>query len=291
MIDVINQFGTMFYVALAFLVLSGVVAGLFAGMFGIGGGTVVVPVLFYVFGFFTEDHALIIKSAVATSLFVMIFTQLSSVLSRYKHGHVDKHLIMQIVPAIAIGALIGALSLPYLNALIIEIIFSIFLMYTVWKYVQTNSKSGAGVEPTEVPTIKELPVVSFGTGAISSILGIGGGVVLVPYLSIKRVPMIFATGASVAGGLAVSLVGTVGVFASSVYNDVQSDLPFSFGYINFLSSIVLIPLSVFFAPIGVKISNKVNKLLLKRIFSLFLLYTALKMIYTVCKELGIVPTE
>ncbi|TAL45026.1 MAG: sulfite exporter TauE/SafE family protein [Methylovulum sp.] len=257
---------------LASLVL-GLAAGLLAGLFGIGGGLVIVPalaVLFVVQGF-PGDAALLM--AVATSLATIIMTAVSSVLAHHRLGAVLWAKVFRLSPMIMVGAAIGAVVAKHITADALRYVLVVFLFYAgTLMALQVKPKPGAGKQAAWM----DFSVAAM-IGVLSSIVGIGGGTLTVPYLVHGRMPMRNAVAVSGACGLPIAIAGTAS-YALLGWDAV--DLPeWSLGYV-YLPAFAGIALSsIFTAPLGAKLANKLPAAKLKRYFSLLLFVMAVKLLW------------
>lgn len=257
---------------LASLVL-GLAAGLLAGLFGIGGGLVIVPVLavLFVAQGFPEDAALLM--AVATSLATIIMTAVSSVLAHHRLGAVLWAKVFRLSPMIMVGAAIGAVVAEHITADALRYVLIVFLFYAgTLMALQVKPKPGAGKQAAWM----DFSVAAM-IGVLSSIVGIGGGTLTVPYLVHGRMPMSNAVAVSGACGLPIAIAGTAS-YALLGWDAV--DLPeWSLGYV-YLPAFAGIALSsIFTAPLGAKLANKLPAAKLKRYFSLLLFVMAVKLLW------------
>ena len=252
-------------------VLLGVAAGLTAGLFGIGGGLVIVPVLAVLFSGQGFPAELVMVMSVATSLATIIFTSLSSVLAHHRLGSVLWGKVFGLGPGIMVGAAVGAVVADYISADVLRFIFVIFLVYVgVQMAFQLQPKPGE---------IKQSKGLDFGVtgviGLVSSILGIGGGTLIVPFLVYCQYSMRNAVAVASACGLPIAVAGTVS-YAVLGWNALQ--LPeWSLGYIYVPSFLGIVLTSIYTAPIGAKLAHKLPAEKLKRYFSLLLFVMAAKL--------------
>jgi uncharacterized membrane protein YfcA len=262
----------MIAVFLASLLL-GAVSGVLAGLFGIGGGLVIVPVLAILFaeqGFPTE---LIMIISVATSLATIIFTSISSVIAHHRLNSVLWHRVQTLAPGIMAGSAIGAVVADHIDS---DILRSIFIIYLVTVGVQMALQWKP--QPGQEQPSKEL---DFGAavimGLLSSLLGIGGGTLTVPFLVHFQTPMRNAVAIASACGLPISLVGTVSY--ALLGRDALQLPEWSLGYIYLPAFLGIVLTSIYTAPIGAKLAHKLPAEELKRYFSLLLFVMAAKLIW------------
>jgi len=262
----------MIAIFLASLLL-GAVSGLMAGLFGIGGGLIIVPVLAILFagqGFHPE---LIMIMSVATSLATIIFTSISSVLAHHRLNSVLWPKVQTLAPGIMVGSAIGAVVADNIDA---DLLRSIFIIYLVFVGVQMALKWKP--KPGREQPSKEL---DFGAavimGLLSSLLGIGGGTLTVPFLVHFQTPMRNAVAIASACGLPIALVGTL---SYALLGKDALQLPeWSLGYIYLPAFLGIIMTSIYTAPIGAKLAHKLPAEELKRYFSVLLFVMAAKLIW------------
>jgi uncharacterized membrane protein YfcA len=259
----------IFYVSL----ILGMITGLLAGMFGIGGGSVIVPALVMVFTAEGFPSDLVMIMAIATSLAAIISSSISSVLAHNKLGSVLWGKVARLTPGIFLGALLGAVIAEYINAQILRYIVVFFLFYMGFQILLQ-------VKPTEGFTEQKRLVdyfVAVIIGLVSAIIGIGGGSLTVPYLVHGNIPMRNAVAIASACGLPIALSGTL-TYALLGLN--AQGLPeASFGYVSLPAFLGISLSSIVTAPIGAKLAHSLPVAKLKRYFSLLLFLMAAKMLW------------
>ena len=250
--------------------LTGLLAGFLAGYLGIGGGLVLVPALSFLF---SQDPAIAdiaVQMAVATSLATMLFTSMSSLLSHHKRGAILWSLVRQMIPGLLVGALLGSFIADRIGNVALGNVFGVFA-FIVGLQMLLGSRHQ---RDSTLPGRFSVNGTSFGIGAISSLLGIGGGSLTVPWLLWhgQRVQNAIATAA--ACGYPIAIAGTVGfVFLG----DNHASAP-TLGYVNLQALVGVALFSVFGAPLGVAAVHRSSPVLAKRFFAVFLLVVAAKML-------------
>lgn len=251
--------------------LVGVIAGLLAGLFGLGGGVVIVPALVWIFSAQQFPEQQIMIMAVATSLATIIVTSVSSMLTHHKLGTILWGRVFRLSPGILLGAGIGAGIADYLAAELLRWFFIGYLFYVGIRMA---------MQATPVTNGKKIDkwldyCVGNGIGLLSSILGIGGGTLTVPYLVGRLVPMKNAVAISSACGLPIAVSGTV-VYAYLGWN--KAFLPeWSMGYVYLPALLGIVVCSIFTAPLGAWLVYILPAKKLKRYFSVVIFLIALKM--------------
>ncbi|WP_372987224.1 sulfite exporter TauE/SafE family protein [Marinobacter sp.] len=248
----------------------GALAGTMAGLFGIGGGLVIVPVLIFSFEIQGISPDISAHLAVGTSLATIVFTSLSSIRSHHKHQAVRWDIFRLMTVGIVGGAVLGAWTAAFMSGDMLQLVIGVFVMLVAIKMIlEVNPKPGR-----DVPGPVGLGVVGGGVGWASAIFGIGGGTLTVPYLSWCNVRMQNTVATSAAIGLPIALAGAIGNIWTGWGH---ADLPeFSLGFIYLPALLGIILTSVFFARIGANLAHKLNAKVLKRIFAMMLLVVGLR---------------
>ena len=257
------------------LVPTGVVAGFVAGLLGVGGGIVIVPTMFWlapVLGL-PEDTAQHV--AVATSLATIIPTGISSARAHRRLGNVDENLLRTWLPGVFIGSAAGASVGGYLDTDVLVLVFGLVaLLVSILLAVPKPP-----VLARAVPAGRRLNVLmAIIVGSISALMGIGGGTLAVPLLTMFSVPMHTAVGTGAALGATIAVPGTLAYIVTGL--TVDEDLPaFSLGYVDLPFAIVLALATTFIAPLGARAAHRLDRLTLRRCFAAFLLITAVRMLW------------
>lgn len=265
------DFSTLAPLAAA-LLLAGVAAGILAGLLGVGGGIVIVPVLFQVFGFMGLDADLRMHLAVGTSLACIIPTSISSIRSHWKRGAIDVSLLRGWSPWVALGTISGALIAGLVRGPVLTGVFGTLAFVIAAHLLLTPENAHLADRPPKGPVRAG---IGFVIGTVSAMAGIGGGSMTVPTLVVCNTPVRVAVGTSAAMGLIISLPGTIG-FALSGWG--QEGLPpLSVGYVSFLGLALITPTSILTAPIGARLAHAIPPRVLRGAFAVFLGLTAVKM--------------
>lgn len=250
----------------------GAIVGILAGLFGIGGGLVIVPMLIYVFSLNNIPHELTMHLALGTSLASIIFTSISSFLAHHKRGAVHWDVVKKIVIGILTGTFLGSYIASGLSTNFLKIFFVIFL-YFVATQLLLNKKPKPG---REIPGALGMFATGNVIGLVSSLVGIGGGTLSVPFMLWCNINAHHAIGTSAAIGLPIAVAGTVGYILNG-WN--VPNLPaYSLGYVYLPALFGIAAVSVLTAPLGVKLAHSLPVDRLKRIFSILLYVVATKML-------------
>lgn len=261
------------FVALA---VTGVLAGILAGLLGVGGGIVIVPVLYFLLPQFGVSFESAMVIATATSLATIIPTSISSIRSHHKKGNIDPKLVVFWSVFIALAAIIGSVFAGRLEGQNLTAMFGIIALL-----VSLNMLFRAGAKPL-VKKLPAKPIQAFFAsivGGLSVMIGIGGGTIGVPVLTALGVSAHRAVGTAAAFGLVIAVTGVITLF---VTGSTPVDAPIgTIGLINLPAFIAIVPLTVLFAPVGVKLGSRLNPQQLKKCFAVALFITGGRMLYQV----------
>ncbi|PRY25395.1 putative membrane protein YfcA [Aliiruegeria haliotis] len=250
-----------------------VLAGILAGLLGVGGGIVLVPVLFWLLSATDFPPELSMHMAVATSLATIIFTSISSARAHNKRGSVDTALLRLWAPGIALGALTGGLAAKYIDADGLKLVFGSIAVLVAINMALPKTL----VISDHMPRNRAVnAAISYGTGVFSALMGIGGGTLSVPLLSAFSVEIRRAVGTASAFGFLIAVPAAAGFIYSGL--GVEGRPPLSLGYVNLLGAVIILPFTVGFAPVGAKLAHTLETKWIKRAFALFLGITAVRML-------------
>lgn len=260
----------------AALLFTGALGGFVAGLLGVGGGIVIVPVLFYIFTLLGIDEDVKMHLAVGTSLSTIIFTSAMSVRSHWRRCAVDTAMLRRWGIAIFAGVVAGTLLAAQVKGPVLMAVFgAVALLVSLHMAFSKPSWRIADKLPGGV--IEQ--AMASGIGAVSAMMGIGGGTLSVPTLSLFGYPIHKAVGTAAAIGFIIGVPGTVGFVLSGLG---ESDLPpFSFGYVSLLGLALIVPTSILMAPVGAWAAHALPVRGLKLAFAAFLFVTGLRMLWAV----------
>ena len=255
----------------AYLVL-GAGAGVIAGLLGLGGGIVIVPALLYLFILQGMPTDILMHLAVATSLATIVFTSISSTWAHHRHAAVLWRPVIALMPGIILGSLGGAFITHHLPSHTLRITFGIF-------EILVGLQIGFGFKPrahSELPGRGGILLAGGGIGALSTVLGIGGGTLTVPFLLWCNVHIRNAVATSSACGLPIAVVGAGAlIIAGSAYHGLPSG---STGYVYWPAAVIIILGSIVTAPFGARLAHALPVALLKRIFAVVLAAIGIRML-------------
>jgi hypothetical protein len=262
---------------------TGGLAGLTAGMFGVGGSVVIIPILDVLFRAYGIHAEASFHMAVGTALMTIIPTSLASIRAHTKRGNVDMVLLKNWGLAVIIGAALGSIIGNVMPGQILRLIFGVFIFCVAMTMSLPQRASRASDQP---PRNLIQKLTGFLIGFISSLVGVGGGSMTVPVLTIWRMPIHRAIGTASAVGLLIALPSAIVYLLSQPSPAVSADfgistigsVPGCFGNVNVLCFVVLAISSIVTAPMGAKLTNRLPAQKLRMIFAAYMGIIALKMI-------------
>jgi uncharacterized membrane protein YfcA len=253
--------------------LTGAVAGLAAGLLGIGGGLIIVPILFFIFSQQPVAAEHVMHMALATSLATIIITSFASARAHHQRGAVLWPIVFSLSPGIIIGAWLGAMFASMLASDVLRPVFGLFELI-VALYLLANYKPG-----THGNHISRTASFTGGTviGSVSSIVGIGGGTLTVPFLLWHSMPIRNAVASSAACGFPIAVAGTAAYIVSGW--NVSGLTPHTLGYVNLPAFALIIVTSMVTAPLGASLAHKLPETTLRTVFALVLIALGVKMLW------------
>ena len=256
------------------MALTAVPVGFVAGLFGIGGGLITVPFLYYIFGQLGIDPQYIMHLAVGTSFAIIIPTSTVSVLTHHKFKAVDFDIVKSYGIFVVFGVIIGTIFAASLKTKSLVLFFSIVILFLGIYLLLLKEK-----EKNIIIKIKlHLKIIlGFIVGFISAPMGIGGAVMNVPILKFFGYSINKAIGSAAAIGFLIALFGATGFLISGSY--LKTNLPLSIGFLNIPAFLIFIPITTFMARIGARTVHKIDKNKISKFFGIFLLLIAAKFFY------------
>lgn len=264
-----------------YYLIAGVFAGLLAGLFGIGGGMIIVPALIYIFKTQGIPEAALTHIGIGTSLATIIVTSISSLRAHNSRGAVNWSVWKRMAPGLVIGSLLGAAVASVIHGNSLQAIIGIGAFLVGLKMLFMKNKSLEKNDFSKLPS----PIGQTGLGGfigiVSSIFGIGGGTLTVPILSYCGLKIQNAVGTSAACGLPIASAGAVGflVFGQFIDSSVKEALPNGvLGFVHIYAFICVSLASFFTARIGAKLAHKLPAATLKKAFAVLLLIVGVKLV-------------
>ena len=259
-------------ISLVFLtLLSGCIAGILAGLLGVGGGIVVVPLLYYVLNYLNYDQSIIMHVAVGSSLLIIVPTSIRSAIQHKNRGSFDQKVFRKWIIPLLLGAIIGSVIAGYATFEVLTGIFAtIATLVSIEMFLNRKTKQSK-VLPSNI-LFQVSPII---IGLVSVMMGIGGGSLSVPIMNYAGIEMRKAVGTSAAFGTLIAIPGSIGFIIGGLGQPFLP--PFSFGYVNLIAFGLIVPATLLTVPIGVNFAHRVSHIKLRKLFALFLGITAIKM--------------
>lgn len=257
--------------SISLLVTVGIFAGFIAGLFGIGGGVVVVPALYYIFTLAEVDESIRMHLSVGTSLANIVPISIVSAVNHAKRKSVDISLLKFIFASVITGVILGSIVVTFLKGSSLILIYSIILMFVAmqfflwkdkWRFALVFPKNFLG------------HIYGSSIGFLSTLIGVGGGSISIPILKLYNFEIHKAIGTAAGIGTIVAVPGTIGFIIAGINNGVS--LPLCFGYISLVGLLLITPMTMIGAPLGVRFAHYLAKNKLNFIFGLFILIMSIR---------------
>lgn len=253
----------------------GAVVGILAGLLGVGGGTVIVPILVLVFPYEGVPAQYVQQLALGTSLASIMFTSVASARAHHMRGAVKWEIFRNITPGILLGTFFGGLIATHLPTMFLKLFFICFLFAIALQMLSNYRPPATRNMPGALGTAGVGSII----GMVSSFVGIGGGSLSVPFMTYCNVPIHTAVGTSAAIGFPIAVAGTLGYIVGG-YG--RPDLPpMAIGFVHLWALFGIAAASWITAPLGVKLSHALPTGKLKKTFAIFLILIGLKMLWDV----------
>jgi uncharacterized membrane protein YfcA len=255
----------------AILMAVGAFAGVLAGLLGVGGGIVLVPAFFYLFsglGYGSDD---LMQICVATSLATIIVTSARSVMAHHGRGAVDWVILRQWAPLIMLGAIAGVMVVAQLRTQTLQVIFAV-MVFAIASYMIFGKSSWRLSDQLPGGLFRAWfgPLMGF----VSVLLGIGGGSIGTPMLTLHGVPIHRAVATSAGFGITIALPSAIGFLLTRA----PHAPPYTIGAVNIPAFLIVIAMTTFTAPLGAALAHRLDPKPLKRVFAGFLMLVALNML-------------
>jgi uncharacterized protein len=250
----------------------GVIGGLLAGLFGIGGGLVIVPLLVFCLTWQGIPQEYVMHLALGTSMASIIFTSVSSFWAHHKRGAVQWTVVRRIVPGILLGTLLGTCVAARLSSSFLKIFFVFFLYYVAVQMLIDRKPKPSRDLPGQLGMFG----VGNAIGMVSSLVGIGGGALSVPFMIWCNLAVHQAIGTSAAIGFPIAIAGTLGYIVNGLQAAGLPEYSFGYAYLPALAGIVCA--SVLTAPLGVRLAHSLPVARLKRMFAMLLIVVGTRML-------------
>lgn len=257
---------------LLFYLTLGLFAGVMAGLLGVGGGLIIVPTLAWIFHHQQVDDAIVMHLAIGTSLATIVVTSISSVRAHHRRGAVLWPIFWRLTPGIVVGAWLGAAIADALPSAVLSKVFAVFVLTVA-------AQMGFGAKPAphrELPGTAGMLTAGGVIGAVSAIVGIGGGSLTVPFLTWCNIAIRQAVATSSACGLPIALAGALGFVVTGLNATGRPD--WSLGYVYGPALVGITLTSMLSAPLGAKLAHTLPTEMLKKVFAAFLTLVGVKML-------------
>ena len=256
------------------MIITAIPAGFAAGLFGIGGGLITVPILFYIFGSAGLEPVYLMHLAVGTSFGIIIPTSIVSVLTHHQHKAVDFSIVKGYGVFVIIGVILGTVLAAGLKTKPLILFFTIVVYILAFYLLFLKEKESDLTIKMGLPAKIISGII---TGFVSAPMGIGGAVMNVPILKFFGYSINNAIGSAAAIGFVISIFGAIGFLISGIYLD--ASLPLSIGFLNIPAFLIFIPITTFMARIGARTVHKINKQRISKYFGVFLLVIGSKFLF------------
>ena len=255
------------------LIIIGAFAGVLAGLLGVGGGIILVPAFFFAFSSLGYNSPQLMQICLATSLATIIFTSIRSVSSHHKKGAVDWNILKTWAPGIVVGAFIGVFIAAGLRSDTLLMIFGILALIVGFymAFSQANWRLGETM-PTGIKRAILSPIIGF----LSVLMGIGGGSLGVPIMTLHGRPIHRAVATAAGFGLIIAVPSAITFLLTPIPDAGRP--PFNIGHVNIAAFLVIISMTLLTAPLGAKLAHSLDPKPLKRVFAVFLILVALNML-------------
>ena len=260
------------------MAIAAIPVGFVAGLFGIGGGLITVPFLFYIFGKLGLDQAYIMHLAVGTSFAIIIPTSIISIITHHKFKAVDFNIVKSYGIFVVLGVTFGTIYAATLKTESLVLFFSLvifFLGFYLLFLKEKESKISIKIK------LKYKIFFGFVVGFISAPMGIAGAIMNVPILKFFGYTINKAIGSSAAIGFLISIFGSIGFLITGSY--LKTNIPLSIGFLNIPAFLIFVPITMFMARIGASTIHKIDKNKISVYFGIFLIIVASKFLYEYIK--------
>ena len=270
----LNFFSNQYILFALVMALTAIPVGFSAGLFGIGGGLISVPVLFYIFGALGLSNDYLMHLAVGTSFAIIVPTSISSVLAHHKFKAVDFNIVKTYGLYAILGAILGTIFTSTLKTeqlilffVIVTFFLGVYLIFLKEKKIESNLN------------FKTYYKIFFGfvSGFISAPMGIGGAIMNVPVLKFFGFSINRAIGSAAAVGFLIATTASIGFVITGNYKEIN--LPLTIGFINIPTFLIFVPITIFMAKLGARTIHNIDKKLITKLFGLFNLLVSTRLFF------------
>ena len=255
------------------MAVTAIFAGFFAGFFGIGGGIITVPCLFYIFGAVGIEKSFIMHLAVGTSFAIIVPTAIMSVFTHYKHQAVDFGVVKTYGIFVVTGVVIGSFFAASMHTKSLVLFFSVVIYLLALNLIFLKDKTKIKLKFS----LLQRTILGFIVGFVSSLMGIGGAIMNVPILKFVGYTINKAIGSAASIGFLISIFGCLGFLISGIF--IKSNIPLSVGFINIPAFLIFIPITIIMAKVGATTVHKMKREIIAKLFGFFLIIIASRFLY------------
>ena len=270
----LNLFSNHYYLFAFVMALTAIPVGFTAGLFGIGGGLISVPVLYYIFGSLGLNNDYVMHLAVGTSFAIIVPTSISSVLTHHKFKAVDFNIVKTYGLYAILGAVLGTIFASTLKTqqlilffVIVTFFLGIYLIFLKEKKIESKS---------DFKTYYKI-LFGFVSGFVSAPMGIGGGIMNVPVLKFFGYSINKAIGSAAAVGFIIATTASIGFLITGNYKEINA--PLSIGFINIPAFLIFVPITIFMAKFGARTVRNIDKKLITKLFGIFNLLVSTRLFF------------
>jgi len=260
---------------IAVLIVAGAIAGFLAGLLGIGGGGVLVPVFYEIFRVLGVDPEIHMHLALGTTMAILAPTTLRSFRGHYQKGTVDMALWRRFAPWVLIGVLVGSITAGVASGAVLKWVWILVSALVAVKLALGREDWKLGARAPHAPWFEG---AFFSFGWLSTLMSIGGGTFVVPYLTLYGRSILSAVASSASFGPLIAVPGVLGYIWAGW--GAEADLPWTLGYVSFAAALVVAPVSVLAAPLGVRLAHGVKRRTLELSFAAFLAVVCMRFLMT-----------
>jgi len=272
LLEALDQNQIIFFVIV--MAVAAIPVGFVAGLFGVGGGLITVPVLFYIFDSAGLDRSFIMHLAVGTSFAIIIPTSFISTITHMKFKAVDFSIVKSFGTFVMLGIIIGTIFAANLKTAYLIFFFSIITMFFAFYFLISKEK----MKPMQNKmNMMHKIILGSLSGFFAAPMGIGGGVFNTPIFKMFGYPINVAIGTSAAIGFLIALIGAIGFAISGTYFNIN--VPLSLGFVNVPAFLIFAPITMFMAKIGAKTVHKFDKRLIGKLLGIYLFIISCKLFY------------
>ena len=263
----------LFWLALA-IVIAGIITGLLAGLFGIGGGAIIVPVLYEVFRLLGVPEEVRMQLCIGTSIAIIVPTTVRSYLAHREKGLVVPGVIRVWAAPAVLGVICGAIIAAFAPPEVFKIAFIVIATFIASKFLFAGDRWNLG---SELPSAMTMRLYGFGIGLCSSLMGVSGGSLSNIALTLYGKPIHNAVATSAGLGVPITIVGALGYIAAGLPHEALLP-PLSLGFVSLIGVVVMAPLSSLTAPYGARLAHRLSRRALEIAFAIFLLLVSLRFV-------------